>query len=604
MPSKRLIPYGGLNKDVDKYNMPEGDYIDANNVIIDTSLTGGSGSLKTFPNIVDVTDATLGDLLDVGWSIKAAVSDNEGNIYVLLIDSDEAVLGKIDTSNSYTPLVLYTHEVNTDFQPDLRVVGEVVVWNYHGNGTPLSWYVEMSNGSFVRTPVTDGSIVLKDITLIKEPPKMEFSLSPIAASAAPTDIEIDPSSFAESLSSGGSIGTFTITDGASSTHTITIISAVDGGASDASSRFTIGGVGNNELLTVGTFDYTVVNDRTFTLNIKVVNEFGLSYVEPFTITLTNVAPTISVADASLDENGSAGELVVTPLGNNGSANGTDNNCTYSITAGNGQGLFAIDASTGAITTTGPLDAESLGNPYTLTVQIDDGTATATDTTVITVSNINEAPVTTDGSALLLTNPTYNGNLGLLTTDPEGDTLTYSTVSGVGNGDLTITNATTGAFTYIAGGTSSADSFTYKANDGALDSNISTFNLSFNLFDMASQISYIADHPDVTGASILIGDGNTKFQGGVNSVNRVINFSVTIAVNISSVPADLADVVFSITNIGTDVSTIVENTGIARTSTSNSVKIAFTLTMNKFYLAEGDDLSFDFQVSSLSGGGLG
>ena len=64
--------------------------------------------------------------------------------------------------------------------------------------------------------------------------------------------------------------------------------------------------------------------------------------------------------------------------------------TYSITAGNGDGKFAIDGSTGAITTAGALDHETTPS-YALTVQADDdngGTDTATVT--VTVTDVEES----------------------------------------------------------------------------------------------------------------------------------------------------------------------------------------------------------------------
>ena len=57
--------------------------------------------------------------------------------------------------------------------------------------------------------------------------------------------------------------------------------------------------------------------------------------------------------------------------------------TYSITAGNGAGKFAISRSTGGITVIGSLDA-STASSYTLAVQASDGSNTGTATVEITV----------------------------------------------------------------------------------------------------------------------------------------------------------------------------------------------------------------------------
>ena len=67
---------------------------------------------------------------------------------------------------------------------------------------------------------------------------------------------------------------------------------------------------------------------------------------------------------------------------------------------------------------------------------------------------------------------------LLASDLNGDPLTFSIVTNGTKGTATITNASTGAYTYTpnpnANGT---DSVTFKANDGFLDSNVATIVLS-------------------------------------------------------------------------------------------------------------------------------
>ncbi len=64
------------------------------------------------------------------------------------------------------------------------------------------------------------------------------------------------------------------------------------------------------------------------------------------------------------------------------------------------------------------------------------------------------------------------------TDTESDPLTAVEVTGPAHGSLTL-NAN-GSFTYTPSANySGADSFTYKANDGALDSNTVTVSLTVN-----------------------------------------------------------------------------------------------------------------------------
>ena len=78
-----------------------------------------------------------------------------------------------------------------------------------------------------------------------------------------------------------------------------------------------------------------------------------------------------------------------------------------------------------------------------------------------------------------------GGQGVLAndTDADGNTLTAAVVSGPSHGTLTL-NAN-GSFTYTpAAGYHGADSFTYKANDGAADSNVATVSLTINAVNHA------------------------------------------------------------------------------------------------------------------------
>src|SRR5213076_2251327 len=62
------------------------------------------------------------------------------------------------------------------------------------------------------------------------------------------------------------------------------------------------------------------------------------------------------------------------------------------------------------------------------------------------------------------------------TDIDGDTLSAMLVSGPANGSLTLN--TDGSFTYTPNANfNGTDSFTYKVNDGAADSNVATVTLT-------------------------------------------------------------------------------------------------------------------------------
>src|SRR5262249_22585580 len=109
---------------------------------------------------------------------------------------------------------------------------------------------------------------------------------------------------------------------------------------------------------------------------------------------------------------------------------------------------------------------------------------------------NRVPTASDDTLSATEDTAANG--ALKATDPDGDPLTYSIVANGTKGTATITNAATGAFTYTpnpdANGT---DSFTFKVNDGALDSNIATETVT---------ISPVNDAPVAANGTVSVNAG--------------------------------------------------------------------------------------------------
>ncbi|GAG30690.1 unnamed protein product, partial [marine sediment metagenome] len=133
-----------------------------------------------------------------------------------------------------------------------------------------------------------------------------------------------------------------------------------------------------------------------------------------------------------------------------------------------------------------------------TYKANDGTSSGNTATVtITVNAINDAPVAADDSystdedtPLNVSAPGVLGN----DTDTESDPLTAILVSDVSNGSLTLYSD--GSFDYTPDGDyNGADSFTYKANDGLLDSNTASVTITVNAINdapVASDDSYSTD----------------------------------------------------------------------------------------------------------------
>ena len=89
---------------------------------------------------------------------------------------------------------------------------------------------------------------------------------------------------------------------------------------------------------------------------------------------------------------------------------------------------------------------------------------------------NNAPMA-EGAYLAATEDTETGGT-LNGVDPDGDSLTYSIITNSYKGQVTITNSSTGDYIYVPDSDATGvDSFSFKANDGNLDSNTATVTIN-------------------------------------------------------------------------------------------------------------------------------
>ena len=112
----------------------------------------------------------------------------------------------------------------------------------------------------------------------------------------------------------------------------------------------------------------------------------------------------------------------------------------------------------------------------LLIKSNDGQVDSNVSTVsISVNPVNDAPVSQSVAVTVAEDGQVTVNL--VASDIENDTLTYSIVSGPSNGTLAGTGASrvyTPNLNYHG-----ADSFTYRVNDGELNSNVSTVSITVN-----------------------------------------------------------------------------------------------------------------------------
>lgn len=134
---------------------------------------------------------------------------------------------------------------------------------------------------------------------------------------------------------------------------------------------------------------------------------------------------------------------------------------FTVTSYPLKGNLTVDSQTGAYLYR-PYTDENGSDSFTYTVN--DGQQTSQEAMVsIDLDSVNDAPVAQPVSFNVTAGSCYSG--GLTSSDVDSGQRSYSIVNRPLKGSLTL-NTITGAFTYCADqGTSSSDSFTFKAYDG-------------------------------------------------------------------------------------------------------------------------------------------
>ncbi len=148
-------------------------------------------------------------------------------------------------------------------------------------------------------------------------------------------------------------------------------------------------------------------------------------------------------------------------------------------------------------------SEVRGDSFTYRADEAGGLSSNVATVNISVTPQNDDPVANDDAYQINEGETLvaEGNLSVLTndTDAESDPLTAAVVTEPANGTLTF-NAD-GTFTYTHDGSETvADSFTYRANDGTVDSNVATVTITVNPVNDAPVA--VADSYSVDEGAIL------------------------------------------------------------------------------------------------------
>jgi hypothetical protein len=436
------------------------------------TVTVTVGAVDDEPTTNDINTSTDEDV-SIVMSLTADEFDGETYSFNIISNPSNGTVSLNGSQATYTPnqdwngTDIFTFEATDDRTARTNVATATIVVN----------------------PVNDAPVA-NDVTVQMDENK-EFNLfMPVTITLDATDIEGD--NLAYSILSDPTNGTLGSVDGVQIIYTP-----------------------NQNFNGQDTFTYKA-NDGTDDSNIATVT---------ITIDAVNDTPVTTNQAASTDED-TAVDITLTSSDVEGDA------VTYSIVNNSSNGTTSLS---GDIVSYTP--SANFNGTDTFTFKANDGTADGnTSTVTITVNAINDAPVANDvttetdenlynssqnntnvnvtydqdNDILIINDPkgtvavnnSSSLDITLDGTDVDGDNLTYSIVS-TNNGTVTV-NGSSATYepTKDWNGT---DTFTYKANDGVLDSNIATVTITVNSVNDAPTsadegISTNEDTPVRTGFS--------------------------------------------------------------------------------------------------------
>ena len=228
--------------------------------------------------------------------------------------------------------------------------------------------------------------------------------------------------------------------------------------------------------------------------------------------------TFTVSDGTLDSNTATVSVTVAPLNDapvaDGSTETTNEDSplstlltgtdidgdalTYAVATQPANGTVVIDdATTGAYTYTPNADYNGMDS-FSFTAN--DGTTDSAPATVsITVTPVNDAPVAADDNLSTQEDTANSGTLAAA--DVDGDAVTYAIATQPANGVVVLDDATTGAYTYTPNADyNGMDSFSFTANDGAVDSAPATITIAIS---PVNDVPVAADASETTNEDVAL-----------------------------------------------------------------------------------------------------
>ncbi|MBI4408045.1 MAG: cadherin-like domain-containing protein, partial [Candidatus Kerfeldbacteria bacterium] len=172
-------------------------------------------------------------------------------------------------------------------------------------------------------------------------------------------------------------------------------------------------------------------------------------------------------------------------------------------------------------------ALSCGTTYYWRIKFWDDSNAAGSFSAAANFQVNCAPTVATDSGAVNEDAVYSGDLAHV--DGDSDAVTYSIVSTTSNGVTTLTNTSTGIFTYTpTADFNGSDSFTYRVNDGTVFSNTATFTITVNSVNDVPSFTKGANQTvlEDAGAQTASGWATGMSTGPSNESSQTLTFNVS------------------------------------------------------------------------------
>ena len=434
------------------------DYETKNAYSVTISVSDGNGGSDTITVTINIDD------------VNEAPMFTDGDSTIRFVAEDKPTNRKFDTPVAATDADgdTLTYSLGGTDASSFRIVSTTGRLK-----TKASLDYETKSSYMVTITASDDSLantiaVTINITDVNE--------APVFADGSTTTREI-----AENTAANENIGTSVSADDPENNTLTYSLSGTDAASFDIVST-------SGQLQTKDTLDYET--KQSYSVTITVSDGDTLDSLSD-TITVTITVTDVNDAPVFTDHGTTTRSIAENTLGSIGSAvaatdEDADDTLTYSL-SGTDAASFDIDTTSGQLQTNAALDYENKPS-YTVTITVsDDGNLSNTITVTINITNVNEAPVFTDGentTRAIAENTATDVAIEdpVEATDQENDTLTY-TLSGIDAASFSIVSTsgqlqTNAALDYE---TKNAYSVTVSVSDGTLTD---TINVTINVTDVA------------------------------------------------------------------------------------------------------------------------